>query len=97
MCVAKFDKQHTAKDHVCTHTILTTFFPGKPGLVSCPLITSRWDALPLTQLTATKFWRINGHRFLQVIGYPAYHQTNSVNALKEAKYQPRKKLWESIS
>jgi len=37
MCVAKFDKQHTAKDHVCTHTILTTFFSRKTWVSQLPI------------------------------------------------------------
>jgi len=52
---------------------------GEPALASCPLNNNRcwrkWDALPLTQLTASKHWGINGYKFLQATGYSAHHPT----------------------
>jgi len=43
----------------------------------------QWS-LAVCQSKASKHWEINGHKFLQATGCPAYCRTNIVNALKVA-------------
>jgi len=85
-------KVNNAKLHRYTVTHIHRFdshFADEPGLAGCPLINKWcwsnffywWDALPLNQPTASKQWRINGHKFLQASEWLACHPTNSVNKL----------------
>jgi len=68
-------------------------FPSEPGLARLPReFIYRWDALSLTQPTASKHWRINGHKFLQATGCLACHSTNAVNAQYSTDTQLSMKL-----
>jgi len=61
-----------------THTThcFSGHFPGEPGLASCPLDNKGcWG-----EATASKHWRINGHKFLLATGCQT---TNSVNQYTE--------------
>ena len=65
-----------------TYTVITAIFSGELTLDGCHLIIRGvkasyygQDALHLTQPSASKYWRINGHRLLQATGCTDCHPT----------------------
>jgi len=74
---------YTTHSHTHTHCF-NGHLPGEPGLAGSALIITGVEAsftggipfLPLSQPTAPKQWKINGHKLLQATGCPACHPTN---------------------